>query len=370
MRLMITGGGTAGHTSPAVAIFEELQKRDSALEVQWVGRRGSIEERVCATLSIPFRPVAVRGWPRAGLVGRARALVQLAMGIAQAFLHLRRFRPQAVLGVGGYVSVPVVWVAQRLGVPTILHEQNTHLGMANRLLGARATRLLLSFPNTTGHYPKERAVVVGNPVRAGFVAPVERESALERLGLEVEAPLVLVVGGSQGARTLNDAMPGALKLFRAGDAQFIWMTGKSGLEAARKAAVGAEVAVRVTGYIDDMATACAAATLIVSRAGASSTAEIAALGKPSILVPYRHATDNHQETNARAFEQAGAAVVILDSECTAGRLADEMRGLLSAPKRMLAMGEAARSMARPAAVENIVETILAAAFFRESKVPD
>ncbi len=365
MRLMITGGGTAGHTSPAVAIFEELQKRDPSLEVQWVGRRGSIEERVCSRLSIPFRAVSVRGWPRAGLVSRGQALVLLAMGVLQAYLHVRRFRPQAVLGVGGYVSVPLVWVAQRLGVPTLLHEQNTHLGMANRLLAARATRLLLSFPNTTGKYPADRAVVVGNPVRAGFVTPPMVEDAFERIEMDPTLPLVLVVGGSQGSRTLNEAMAGVITQLGPREAQFLWMTGKPGLEAARKAAVGAVAPTRVTGFIDDMASACAAASLIVSRAGASSTAEIAALGKPSILVPYPHATDNHQEANARAFEGAGAAVVVLDAECDADRLSREIRGLLSSRDRLSKMGAAAHGLARPAAVENIVEAIFSAAFFKE-----
>jgi UDP-N-acetylglucosamine--N-acetylmuramyl-(pentapeptide) pyrophosphoryl-undecaprenol N-acetylglucosamine transferase len=168
---------------------------------------------------------------------------------------------------------------------------------------------------------------------------------------------------------LNDAMPGVLKAVDADEAQFLWMTGKTGLEAGRKAATGVEPNVRVTGFIDDMSTACAAATLIVSRAGASSTAEIAAIGRPSILVPYPHATDNHQETNARAFEQAGAAVVILDAECSGDRLANEVRNLLSERKRLVAMGEAARGLARPAAVENIVESILSAAFLQDKSAP-
>ncbi len=365
MRLMITGGGTAGHTSPAVAIFEELQKRDPALEVQWVGRRGSIEETVATKLGIPFRGVAVRGWPRAGIVGRVTALARLAFGGVQAWIHLRRFRPQAVLGVGGYVSVPLVWVAQKTGVPTLLHEQNTHLGMANRLLGKDASRLLLSFPNTTGNFPKDRALVVGNPVRAGFIAPLDRESALRKMNLDPGIPLVLVVGGSQGARTLNEAMAGMLDQFGPRDAQFLWMTGKTGLDAARAAAANATATVQPAAFIDDMATACAAATLIVSRAGASSTAEIAALGKPSILVPFPHATDNHQETNARAFEAAGAAIVLLDSECTADQLAREIRNLLSSRDRLRTMGQAARSLARPAAVESIVEAVFAAAFFKD-----
>jgi len=369
MRLMITGGGTAGHTSPAVAIVEELQKRDPAFEVQWVGRRGSIEERVAAKLAIPFRSVAVRGWPRSGVVGRITALARLTFGGLQAWLHLRRFRPQAVLGVGGYVSVPLVWVAQKTGVPTLLHEQNTHLGLANRLLGKDASRLLLSFANTTGNYPKDRALVVGNPVRAGFVTPPDRESALRAMGLDPGVPLVLIVGGSQGARTLNEAMAGMLGEFGPRDAQFLWMTGKSGHETARAATTNSAATVQPIAFIDDMATACAAATLIVSRAGASSTAEIAALGKPSILVPFPHATDNHQETNARAFEAVGAAVVLLDSECTADRLAREVRGLLGDRDRLKKMGQAARSLARPAAVETIVEAIFAAAFFKDGAAP-
>ncbi len=171
-----------------------------------------------------------------------------------------------------------------------------------------------------------------------------------------------MVGGSQGARTLNEAMAGAVLRFQPREAQFIWMCGTHGIDAARKVAENASVPVSVYGFIDDMPAAFAASTLLVSRAGASSTAEIATVGKPSILVPYPHATDNHQEANARAFEEAGAAVVILDTACTAERLATEMQQLLADPPRLRRMGEAARTLARPAAVETIVETIFAAVF--------
>lgn len=362
MRVMITGGGTAGHTSPAVAIIEELQKRDSRLDLQWVGRRGGIEERVCDNLTIPFRSVAVRGWPRSGIVRRAVALARLVYGGFQAYVHLLRFRPQAVIGVGGYVSVPLVWIAQRRGIPTILHEQNKRLGMANRLLAARADKLLLSFPDTIGPYPEGRAIVVGNPVRSGFLEPPDRESACEKLGLDSDVPIVLVVGGSQGARTLNEAMAGAVNQFQPGEAQFVWMCGAHGVDMARKAAERAPVPVSVYSYIDDMATAFAASTMLVSRAGASSTAEIATVGKPSILVPYPYATDNHQEANARAFEAAGASIVILDEDCTADRLAEDVRALLSDPGRLEEMSRAARTMARPAAVETIVESVFEAVF--------
>ncbi len=362
MRLMITGGGTAGHTSPAVAILEEIQKRDAALDVMWVGRKGNVEERVCNTLTIPFRSVAVRGWPRAGVAGRVWVLAQLAVGAVQAFFHVWRFRPQVVLGVGGYVSLPLVWVAQRMGVATVLHEQNKRLGLANRLLAPRASKLLLSFPDTAGEFPPDRAIVVGNPVRAGFLMPPTREEACARLGIDPAIPAVLVVGGSQGAKTLNTAVAAALDEFTADEIQFIWMTGKTGLDDARKAAARTDVAAHVFGFIDDMPAACAAATVIVSRAGASSTAEIAAMGKPSILVPYPYATDNHQEANARAFEEAGATIVILDGDCTGGQLVTALRQLLGDRAQLAQMGEAARRLARPAAVESIITSIFSAAF--------
>lgn len=359
---MITGGGTGGHTSPAVAIIEELQRRDPQLTLRWVGRRGSIEERVCQNLSIPFRSVPVEGWPRSGMLKKLRAGLRLAVGIARAAVHIQTFRPQVVIGVGGYVSVPAIWVAQQRGIPTVLHEQNKRLGMANRLLGKKANRLLLSFPDTLGDYPKDRAVVVGNPVRSGFYeAPSERE-ARERFEMDPDIPLILVCGGSQGARTLNTAMTQLIPEVGKKEFQFIWMTGQSDAASAREVAAKAPARVDVYPFIDDMVGACAAATLIVSRAGASSTAEIATLGKPSILIPYPHATDNHQEENARAFQTAGAAEIVLDAECTAGRLLSAIRGICGAPDRLGAMGEAARRLARPVAVESIVDEVFALVF--------
>lgn len=362
MRLMITGGGTAGHTSPAVAIIEELKQRDPQLELLWVGRAGSVEERVCSTLSLPFRSVPVRGWPRSGVLKRIWALLALGVSGARAFFFIRAFRPQVVIGVGGYVSVPLTWVAQRLGVPTILHEQNKQLGMANRVLAPRAHSLLLSFPDTQGAYPEDRALVVGNPVRAGFLMPPEMAAARATLELKPDVPVVLVCGGSQGAHTLNRAMEDVLAGFEEDEAQFVWMTGKSEAGHARSIATKAAASVTVHAFIDDMVTACSAATLIVSRAGASSTAEIAALGKPSILVPYPFATDNHQEVNARAFESAGAALVLLDEECTGPRLLEDLRALLGDPEKLGIMGEAARTLGKPVAVEKIVETILSVSF--------
>ncbi len=362
MRVMITGGGTGGHTSPAVAILEELRRRDPGLLARWVGRSGGLEERVSASVEVSFRGLPVEGWPRSTSPRMVWTLAKLGWSMARAAMLLRSFRPQAVIGVGGYVSLPLVWTAQRMGFPTFLHEQNKRLGMANRLCAARATRLFLSYPDTLGEYPADRARVVGNPVRSGFLTPPARGEALARFDLHDRAPVVLVCGGSQGARTLNRAMAGIVRRLGPEEAQFLWMTGKSEAAAARDAAREAGDHVQAFPFIDDMPAACTAADLIISRAGASSTAEIAVLGKPSVLVPYPFATDNHQEHNARAFEEAGAAVLLKDGECTVDRLESLLRELLADGEKRAAMGAAAATLANPLAAETVVEEVMTAAF--------
>ena len=360
MRIMITGGGTGGHTSPAVAIIEELRKRDPRLAVQWVGCRNGIEERVARHHDIPFRSVPVEGWPRGRSLRKLWAAAKLAFGVVRALLYVLRFHPQAVIGVGGYVSLPLCLAAQRLDKPTILHEQNKRLGMANQLLAPRATRLLLSYPETLGEYPKDKAAVVGNPVRAAFAAPPEKRAA--RNQLDADIPVILVSGGSQGAHTINQAMMDAVPQFGAEEIQILWMTGKADAAEARTIAEAARARVDTFTFIDDMVTACAAADLMVGRAGASSTAEIAMLGKPSILIPFAHATDNHQHQNALAFKEAGAAILLDDADCTGDTLAHLLRETIADPARLEAMAQAAGGLARPTATSVIVEEILLLAF--------
>ncbi|MCK5861427.1 MAG: undecaprenyldiphospho-muramoylpentapeptide beta-N-acetylglucosaminyltransferase [Candidatus Hydrogenedentes bacterium] len=358
MKIMITGGGTGGHTSPAVAVIEELKRRDPQLLLQWVGKKNSMEERVAAQQQVPFRSIPVEGWtrkksPRVIITG-----LKLLWSLFRVWFYLKVFRPQVVFGVGGYVSLPAIWVAQRLGIHTVLHEQNKRLGLANRLCAARASRLLLSYPDTVGTFPKENAKVVGNPVRAVFMNPQEQQEARETLGLRSDIPVILVVGGSQGAHTLNESMIKVIHDFGKEEAQFIWGAGKSEAIQMRLKAEGAAALTQIHAFIEDMGTACTAADIIVSRAGASTTAELAVLEKPSILIPYPHAADNHQEHNARAFEAAGAAVVLLDKECNGESLGTLLRELLTDQNRITEMGKAAKKLAKPLATETIAETIM------------
>lgn len=362
MRLMIGGGGTGGHTSPALAVLQELRHRDPRLAVQWVGRRGGIEHRLCRRHEIPFRAVPVEGWPRRRSPRRVLTMAKLGYSTLRCALLIRKFSPQAVLGVGGYVSLPLLLAAQRMGIPTIIHEQNMRLGMANQMLAPRASRIFLSYPDTIGTFPAERTRVSGNPVRSDFLAPPDRSAACAALGLDPARPVVLVAGGSQGAATLNAAVQGIAPNLSPGGPQILWMTGEKAFRACRLAVHDAAGTVQVLPFIENMAAACAAADLVVTRAGASTTAELAVMGKPAILVPFPHATDNHQEANARAFEAAGAALVMLDADCTAGPLWTAVEGLLQSPDRLDAMHRAALTLARPGAAETIVEDLFSILF--------
>ena len=362
MRVIVSAGGTAGHTSPCEAVIEALRERDPLLHVQWIGRAGAIEERVAKRLGVSFRSVPMEGWPRKQSLRRLVVGGKLAVSCVRAATYIRRFRPQIVIGFGGYVTLPVLWAAQRAKITTAIHEQNSRLGMANRLAAKKADRIFLSFDPTLGIPEGSSGEVCGNPVRGGFLHPMERAEARRQLGLDVDRPVLLVTGGSQGAQRLNEALAANLKPLADDGVQVIWLAGKSGAENARVAAEKVDGAVQVYSFLDDMPAACAAADVIVSRAGASSTAEIAAIGRPSILVPYPFATDNHQEANARALEEHGAARVLLDDACTADAFLGEVRDLIEHPQVRERMADAARAMARPDAAGYIANELVELGF--------
>jgi UDP-N-acetylglucosamine--N-acetylmuramyl-(pentapeptide) pyrophosphoryl-undecaprenol N-acetylglucosamine transferase len=362
MRLVITGGGTGGHTSPAVAVYEELLRRDPRLNVLWIGRAGAIENRICTQRNIPFRSLPVEGWPRAKFVRRGLVAAKLAWSMARVWVYLRNFQPDVVFGVGGYVSLPAMYVAPRMGIPCVLHEQNQLMGVTNRIAAQRASRVFLSFPETVGNFARENAIVVGNPVRAAFANPCPRKEACDRFGLDPARSSILITGGSQGARSINDAVAKMLPMFSPGETQVIWMTGASDVARAREAALGSPVPTQVHSFIEDMAAAFAAVDLVIARSGASTTAELALMRKPSILIPYPHATDNHQQHNAKAFVDSGAARLLPDAELTPDSLLAAIRELLANPAGLAAMAQAAGALAKPGAADSIAAEILSLAF--------
>jgi UDP-N-acetylglucosamine--N-acetylmuramyl-(pentapeptide) pyrophosphoryl-undecaprenol N-acetylglucosamine transferase len=344
-RVVIAAGGTAGHVVPALAVADVLRARGT--EVVWVGGERAEAELVPAA-GYPLRTIRVEGLSRRDPRRAARAAARAARAVGAAWRILREVRADAVLGAGGYVAGPVGLAAVAAGVPLVLAEADSHLGLSNRLLAPRARRVMLAFPIRGREGPRYR--VVGRPVPPPYH---DRAAARAQFGLREGEPCVLVFGGSLGARSLNHAAPAA---FATPPPRVIHAAGAR--DVAELRAPGPHYDLRA--YIAPFGPALAAADLVVARAG-GSVFEIAAHGRPAILVPYPHATADHQAANARWMAEHGAAVVLPDAELTPARLRAEVDALLGDPARLAAMAHASAALARPRAAEDVAGEVLAAA---------
>lgn len=351
MRVLIAGGGTGGHVIPALAIARELRDAYGA-EVRFVGTARGLETRLVPEAGFPLELIHVGQLKNVSLATRLRTLFDLPRGIVRCIGLLRRYQPQVVVGVGGYASGPAMLAAILLRVPTLAFEPNAAPGLANRLAGRFVTAAAVNFEETRPHF--RNATVTGIPVRADFFRLSQKPAG--------EAKRLLVFGGSQGARVLNQIMPQILfPLLR--DTPRLTVLHQSGprAEASTRQAcaeTGAdESRWQVSAYLNDMPARFAEADLILCRSGASTMAELAAAGKPSLLVPFAQATDDHQRKNAEVFVAANAARMMLESELTAERLIKQLRDLLDDEARLRAMGEKALTLAHPEAVRVIGEMV-------------
>jgi UDP-N-acetylglucosamine--N-acetylmuramyl-(pentapeptide) pyrophosphoryl-undecaprenol N-acetylglucosamine transferase len=349
--IVIAAGGTAGHVVPALAVADALRERGA--NVEFIGGERAEAELVPAA-GYPIHRLRVSGIDRQRPAQAARALLLAARATGRARMLLRRIGADVVLGGGGYVAGPVGLAARTLRLPLALTEADSHLGITNRLLAPLAKRVFLAFPlpDRTG----SKYLVTGRPVPSGTEGG-DRDAARVRLGVTPDAVCVLVFGGSLGARRLNDASLDAFG--SAAPGAVVHAAGRRDYEELRRRLdeLGSPGHYRLFPYIEPFADALAAADLAVARAG-GSVFELAAAGLPSILVPYPHATADHQTANARFMEKPGAAVVIPDAELDGPRLAREVGALLGSPQRMAAMAKAARAVARPDAAERIADALL------------
>jgi UDP-N-acetylglucosamine--N-acetylmuramyl-(pentapeptide) pyrophosphoryl-undecaprenol N-acetylglucosamine transferase len=360
VRILVTGGGTGGHVYPGLAVAEQLRRLAPDAEIRFVGTRRGIEATLVPRAGWPLATVPASGFRGLGVVARLRFLLNFAAGGLASLALLLRRRPDVVLGTGGYVSAPVIAAARLLGVACAVQEQNAIPGSVNRLVGRWVRRAYLGFAGAARWFPAGRCVATGNPVRAAMAAAATARQAAPTGG----GWRLLVFGGSGGAATLNRAVIGAAADWDArGDLSVLAQTGPRE-HAAVSAAVAAAAPggrVQVVPYIDDMAGELARADLVVCRAGAMTLAELHCLGRPAVLVPFPHATDDHQTRNARDCERAGAAVVVPDADCDGPRLQALVSSLLSDPQRLAAMAAAARSLGRPEAAAVIATDVLALA---------
>ncbi|MBN1652423.1 MAG: undecaprenyldiphospho-muramoylpentapeptide beta-N-acetylglucosaminyltransferase [Deltaproteobacteria bacterium] len=359
-KLMVAGGGTGGHLFPGIAVVEELRRRLSDVQVVFVGTENGIEARLLPQMGEKLVFIQVRP-----LLGRTpqqlvNNLSVLPRSLIQAIAILRKHKPDVVLGLGGYAAGPILLAASVLRIPTALLEQNAQLGLTNRLLAPTVGRAYLSYPETAAHFGLRRSLVCGNPVRRAFVEAA-RIAAVDPAGLEARARYVLVTAGSQGARTLNQIIPRAFA--RAGFAErgiaVLHQTGSGMLDAVKRSYCDAGIEAEVKPFIDDMARAYSAACLVIARSGATTLAEMCAIGRPSILIPYPHHSDDHQGKNAVALERAGAAIVMREERLTIEGFAEQLNRLLDDRDRRYAMAERARLKGRPEAAASVVDDLCA-----------
>lgn len=361
IRIIISGGGTGGHIFPAISIAGAVRALRPGAEILFVGAEGRMEmQRVpAAGYEIKGLPVAgfdrKRPWRNIGVLARLVRSRMLARRIVRAF------RPDVCVGVGGYASGPTLSVAAAMGIPTLLQEQNSYAGVTNKLLARRARRICVAYAGMERFFPADKLLLTGNPVRASLLAEqIGRDEALRRLGLDPERHTVLVVGGSLGARTLNDCMLGALSLIRQQkDVQFLWQTGKyySQSVAAELDRRGRPANLSVTDFIADMDVAYAAADLVISRAGAGSISEFCLLGKPVILVPSPNVAEDHQTKNALALVQSEAALYVPDTEARQ-TLVPLAVNTVQDKARLETLGRNIRVLARPDAAADIAREVI------------
>ncbi len=347
LKIVIAGGGTGGHLFPGIAVAQEFQSSRAAT-VTFLTSPKAVTGKILERYGFPWEVIAGRALKGQRLWSRVRTLLSLPGSVAEARARLRVLGPQLVLGMGGYASGPVGVAAYLLKIPLVIHEQNAIPGVANRWLARLADRVFLSFPDAFGYFPRDRAVWTGNPIRPEFfITPPERPAA----------PFtVLLMGGSQGAHHLNMAALAALPLLADLQAQlsFLHITGEEDREEVAAGYQQAGFAAEVTAFTPEVPAWMGRARLVVCRAGASTLAELTALGRGAMLIPFPFAANNHQEYNARFLAAAGAGELILNKDFTGELLAGKIRHLFSHRAALEAMEKASRALAKPSAAKEIV----------------
>ncbi len=354
MRVIIAGGGTGGHVYPGIAVAKEIVGRNSQAEILFIGTEKGLESRVIPQEGFRLQTITVSGVKGVRGLRRLRSLLKIPVSLWESFRIISQFKPRLIIGVGGYSSGPPVLVAALMRIPVLLQEQNATPGLTNRLLAKFAGRVATSFPESQNFFGK-KAVLTGNPIR--------REFRQSKANVPEAQFVVVIIGGSQGARAINQAVIQSLDYLEPEfpRLKFIHQTGESDYDEVTGAYARYSLAREVRPFFYDMPIQYLRADLLISRAGAMTLAEIALAGKGSILIPFPHATDNHQQKNAESFAKTGAAEMILQETLSGKILADRIQFYLNHPKELQQMAEKSLQFGRPDATEKIVDLAMALA---------
>ena len=363
MRIIVSGGGTGGHIYPAITIINTIREKCPEAEFLYVGTQRGLEADIVPKEGLPFATVDLQGFERSITPRNILRVGKAMVAVTKAAKIVRDFRPDAVIGTGGYVCGPVLMAASFLQVPTMIQEQNVLPGITNKMLSHLVNRIAVGSEAALPAFPPDKAVYTGNPIRRA-VMEARRDEGAEAFGFDPTKKTVLISGGSRGARAINRAMVGVLaKAAENPEVQMLHATGAKEYDDVMSRLKEAGLAelpehLKVVPYLYNMPQAQAMADLAVFRAGATGLSELTARGIPSILVPYPYAAENHQEFNARALEKAGAAKVILNRELTVETLGAALDELLADGEGLRKMAEASKQLGRPEAADEIAEMVL------------
>lgn len=334
LRIIISGGGTGGHIFPAVSIADAIKEQRPDTEILFVGAEGRMEMHRVPAAGYPIKGLPIAGFNRKNLFKNIPVLIKLFKSQQLAKAIIKEFKPHAAVGVGGYASGPTLKVAGNMGIPTLLQEQNSYAGVTNKLLAKQAHKICVAYEGMERFFEKEKIILTGNPVRQDLLNhTISQADAIKSFGLDPSKKTILVLGGSLGARTINNCIIKNLDKIKNSDVQFIWQTGKIYIDEARESVtkMGGLSMLHVTDFISNMGTAYRAADLVISRAGAGSISEFCLLQKPVILVPSPNVAEDHQTKNALALVNKNAALYVKDEDAN-DKLVDEALQAVKQPE--------------------------------------
>lgn len=362
MKYVLTGGGTGGHIYPALAIAKEIQRQDKDAEILYIGTEKGLEADLVPKAGLKFKTVRVKGLPRKINKDFFKSIWELLNGLREANRIIKDFKPDYVIGTGGYVSGPVVLMGVKNKAKTLIHEQNAYPGLTNKILARFVDRVAVTFEDSVEYFKKqEKIIVTGNPIRSEILT-IEKEEAYKKLNIGKDKPLVLSFGGSGGQYRLNNAIIDILKKEKIEDFQLIHVTGKrlheDFMSKLEDKSVLDNKNIHILSYLHDMPEALNIADLVIASSGAITLAEISAIGLASILIPKSYTAENHQEYNARAFEDAGASKIILEKDLEADLLYRNIVEIIDDRSKLDDMADRSRKLGNTKATEDIVRNIM------------
>lgn len=360
LKVIVSGGGTGGHIFPAVSIANEIRERFPEADILFVGALGKMEMERVPSAGYRIVGLPVMGFPRKLSFKMLIFFLKLFQSMRLANKIIKSFKPDVAIGVGGFASGPVLKAAVRKGIPAVLQEQNSYAGVTNKLLSAKVNKICVAYPNMERYFPAEKIVLTGNPIRKNLLDTISNKTeAYNFFNLDAEKPVILIIGGSLGARSLNESVMANLELIRNSDAQIVWQTGSYYYkEMLERLGQNGPQNLQPMEFVSRMDLAYAVADVVISRAGAGTISELCLLGKPSILVPSPNVAEDHQTKNAMALVENQAALLIKDADSKV-QLFKETFSLLNDKEKLKSLSENIKKLGRPNAAKDIVDVIMA-----------